>query len=49
LHGQVDDRTIEALVSKAPPSASLLASSLVDLADKSGGVDNCTVVAVRCY
>jgi protein phosphatase len=49
LHGQVDDRTIEAMVSKAPPSASLLANRLVDLADRSGGVDNCTVVAVRCY
>jgi protein phosphatase len=49
LHGQVDDRTIQATVSKAPPSAALLASRLVDLADQSGGADNCTVVAVRCY
>jgi protein phosphatase len=49
LHGQVDDRTIWATVSKAPPSAALLAGRLVDLADQSGGVDNCTVVAVRCY
>jgi protein phosphatase len=49
LHGQVDDRTIQATVSKAPPSAALLAGRLVDLADQSGGADNCTVVAVRCY
>jgi protein phosphatase len=49
LHGQVDDRTLEAMVSKAPPSAALLANRLVDLADQSGGADNCTVVAVRCY
>jgi serine/threonine protein phosphatase PrpC len=49
LHGQVDDRTIQATVSKAPPAAALLASRLVDLADQSGGADNCTVVAVRCY
>jgi len=49
LHGQVDDRTLAAMVSKAPPSAALLAGRLVDLADQSGGADNCTVVAVRCY
>jgi protein phosphatase len=49
LHGQVDDRTIQTTVSKAPPSSALLACRLVDLADQSGGADNCTVVAVRCY
>jgi protein phosphatase len=49
LHSQVDDRTVEAIVSKAPPSAAMLANRLVDLADKAGGADNCTVVAVRCY
>jgi protein phosphatase len=49
LHGQVDDRTIQATVSKAPPSATLLANRLVEIADQSGGADNCTVVAVRCY
>lgn len=49
LHSQVDDRTVQTIVSKAPPSAALLANRLVDLADKAGGVDNCTVVAVRCY
>src|SRR5258707_6991786 len=49
LHVQVDDRTIQATVSKAPISAPLMAARLVDLADQSGGADNCTVVAVRCY
>jgi protein phosphatase len=49
LHGQVDDRAIQATLNRAPPSAALLSGRLVDLADQSGGVDNCTVVAVRCY
>jgi protein phosphatase len=49
LHGQIDDRTIQATVSKAPISAPLMAARLVTLADQSGGADNCTVVAVRCY
>jgi protein phosphatase len=49
LHGQVEDRTIQATVSKAPPWAALLAGRLVDLADQAGGADNCTVVVVRCY
>lgn len=49
LHGQVDDPTLEATVTKAPLSAALLAGRLVELADQRGGVDNCTVVAVRCY
>jgi protein phosphatase len=49
LHGQVDDATIQRTLTRAPPSAALLAGRLVDLADESGGADNCTVVAVRCY
>jgi protein phosphatase len=49
LHGQVDDQTIQATVGSAPPAAALLAGRLADLADHSGGADNCTVVAVRCY
>jgi serine/threonine protein phosphatase PrpC len=49
LHGQIDDHTIQSTVNKAPPAAALLAGRLVDLADESGGADNCTVVAVRCY
>ncbi len=49
LHGQVDDRTIQTTLSKAPPAATLLANRLIDLADEAGGSDNCTVVAVRCW
>jgi protein phosphatase len=49
LHGQVEGSIIQASVGRAPPSAALLANRLVDLADQSGGADNCTVVAVRCY
>jgi protein phosphatase len=49
LHGQVGESTIETAVRKAPPSAALLADQLVHMADQSGGADNCTVVAVRCY
>jgi protein phosphatase len=49
LHGQIDDHTIQDTVSKAPISAPLMAARLVDLANQSGGTDNCTVVAVRCY
>jgi protein phosphatase len=48
LHGQVDDRTIQTTLLRAPPSAALVAGRLVELADQSGGADNCTVVAVRC-
>jgi serine/threonine protein phosphatase PrpC len=49
LHGQVEDGSIEAVVNRAPPSAALLANRLVEMADQSGGTDNCTVVAVRCF
>jgi len=49
LHGQVEDHIIQAAVTKAPPSATLLANRLMDMANQSGGADNCTVVAVRCY
>ncbi len=49
LYGQVDDRVIQTTLSKAPPSAALTANRLVELANQSGGADNCTVVAVRCY
>lgn len=49
LHSQVDDQVIQATIQKAPPSAYLLTSRLVDLANQSGGIDNCTVVSVRCY
>jgi PPM family protein phosphatase len=49
LHAQVDHQVIQAATIEAPPSAYLLASRLVELANKAGGKDNCTVVAVRCY
>lgn len=49
LHGQVDDATIAQTIQKAPPSAYLLTSRLVDMANAAGGADNCTVVSVRCY
>lgn len=49
LHGQLDDRVIQATVNKSPISAALMANRLVDMADEAGGADNCTVVAVRCY
>ncbi len=49
LHSQVSDDVIQATFKKAPPSAYLLTSRLVDLANQAGGNDNCTVVSVRCY
>ena len=49
LHGQLDDRTIQGNVSKVGPAAALLVNRLADLANQSGGTDNCTIVAVRCY
>src|SRR5439155_1436622 len=49
LHGQVDDRMIQSNVSKVGPAAALLVNRLADLANQSGGADNCTIVAVRCY
>ncbi len=49
LHSQVDDKIIQATIKKAPPSAYLLTSRLVEMANQSGGNDNCTVVSVRCY
>ncbi len=49
LHTHVDDRTIEAAVSKAAFAAAPLADQLVDLANQRGGTDNCTVVVAYCY
>lgn len=49
LHAHVDQAMLENALRQSPPSASLLAQQLVDLANKNGGSDNCTVVAVRCY
>lgn len=49
LHSQVSDQVIQETLKRAPFSAALLANRLVDMADQSGGTDNCTVVAVRCW
>lgn len=49
LHAHVDAAMLENALKQAPPSAALLAQQLVDLANKNGGSDNCTVIAVRCY
>jgi len=49
LHAHVDERMLADAILEAGPSASSLASYLVELADEGGGSDNCTVVVVRCY
>jgi protein phosphatase len=49
LHAHVDDRMLADAIVEAGPSASGLASYLVELADKGGGSDNCTVATVRCF
>jgi protein phosphatase len=49
LHAHVDERMLADAIVEAGPSAAALASYLVELADKGGGSDNCTVVALRCF
>jgi PPM family protein phosphatase len=49
LPAHVDDRRLADAIVEAGPSASGLASYLVELANNGGGSDNCTVVAVRCF
>jgi len=49
LHAHVDERMLADAILEAGPSASSLASRLIELANECGGSDNCTVVAVRCY
>ncbi len=49
MYAHVDNRMLETALRQCGPSAGLLASHLVDLANQGGGSDNCTVVAVRCY
>jgi protein phosphatase len=49
LHAHVEDSMLNEAIVEAGPSASSLASYLVELANKGGGSDNCTVVALRCY
>jgi protein phosphatase len=48
LYAHVDNRTFQKEISKAGVSAPQLADQLIDLANKGGGSDNCTVVAVHC-
>ena len=44
------DDVFQCLIDHIETSAkTLLANRLVDMANQSGGADNCTVVAVRCY
>jgi protein phosphatase len=49
LHAHVDERLLADALRNARPSAALLANDLVELTNRRGGSDNCTVVAVRCY
>ncbi len=49
LHAHVDEKLLADTLRNAVPSAAALANQLVELANKRGGSDNCTVVAVRCY
>jgi protein phosphatase len=49
LHAHVDTAMLAAAFAQAPPSAAALAQHLVDLANRHGGSDNCTVVALRCW
>jgi protein phosphatase len=48
LHTHVDDARIQDVLRRSAAAAQL-ADHLVDLADKGGGSDNTTVIAVRCY
>jgi protein phosphatase len=47
LHTQVADVTLQTTIQQTA-TASSMAQRLVDLADASGGSDNCTVLAVHC-
>jgi serine/threonine protein phosphatase PrpC len=49
LYAHVDDRTLQEAVSRSAHSATRLAGYLVDLANRRGGSDNCTVVTAYCY
>ena len=48
LHTHVEDDKIQDVVRRSG-AATQLAEHLVDLAEKGGGSDNITVIAVRCY
>lgn len=49
LHAHVEPRAMETAIRQIAPSAHLLANHLVELANRGGGTDNTTVVAIRCY
>jgi protein phosphatase len=49
LHAHVDARNLEQTIRTAIPAASYIANNLVEMAWQGGGIDNITVVAVRCY
>lgn len=48
FHNQVETRDVVEVLKRGPVSALELARELVRWADRAGGSDNCTVVAVRC-
>jgi protein phosphatase len=48
LHAHVDATAMQELIARGPQSAAALALELVEAADRGGGSDNTTVIAVRC-
>jgi protein phosphatase len=49
LHAHLGDSALEEVLAVAPPTAAQMAERLVERANRQGGSDNCTVVAVRGY
>lgn len=49
LHTHVEPTTLQQVLRTALPAAAHIAHNLVEMANKEGGTDNTTVVAVRCY
>lgn len=49
LHTHLEHQALQEAVRRSPLSAAALAHDLVELADREGGMDNCTVVVVRAY
>jgi protein phosphatase len=49
LYAHVDDRALQQAVSRSAHSATRLAGYLIDLSNRGGGTDNCTVVTAYCY
>jgi protein phosphatase len=48
LYAHVEDRTLRKEIGKTEVTAREMADQLIDLANKGGGSDNCTVVALHC-